>query len=224
MNVSLEIITRAFQIIRTVSYTMVYICTYIIIVSLMRNCIVGDEMDKEMHEEETLSTNGVLSHSKFCYEGYEYYWHYDYQSKKSGIVQYYRCKHYNSSYKCKCKLNMADGFVKLSKNPHTCIQEIKNVVVVTEDASDRMADMVETIALGSPEFTPSQISLEVKRYFQKEFEGNFLYLFSKNKLEYVSVGGSFPQPLPKKWNMSLWGDPPPTPLSVVVYVNFICVI
>ena len=55
---------------------------------------------------------------------------------------------------------MADGFVKLSKNPHTYIQEIKNVVVVTEDASDRMADMVETIALGSPEFTPSQNSLK----------------------------------------------------------------
>ena len=91
MNVSLEmtVMTRTFQIIRTVSYTMVYICIYIIIVTLMRNCIVGDEMAKEMHEEETLSTNGVLSHSKFCYEGYEYYLHYDYQSKKSGMVQYY---------------------------------------------------------------------------------------------------------------------------------------
>jgi hypothetical protein len=77
-------------------YTMVYICIYITIVTLMRNCIVGDEMAKDMHEEETLSTNGVLSHSKFCYEGYEYYWHYDYQSK-SGIVQYYRCKHYITS-------------------------------------------------------------------------------------------------------------------------------
>jgi len=71
MNVSFEmtVITRTFQIIRTVSYTMVYICIYIIIVTLMRNCIVSDEMAKEMHEEETLSTNSVLSHSKFCYKG-----------------------------------------------------------------------------------------------------------------------------------------------------------
>jgi len=40
-----------------------------------------------------------------------------------------------------------------------------------EYASERMADMVTTIPLGSPEMTPSEICLAVKRSVQEEYIG-----------------------------------------------------
>ena len=89
----------------------------------------------------------LISHSiQFYDEGYEYYWHYDYHSRKNGVLQYYKCKHSGSSYKCKSKLSIVDGCVKTSKINHSCKQEMKPSETIIEDATDRMADMVSTIA------------------------------------------------------------------------------
>jgi len=78
--------------------------------------------------------------------------------KKNGLVPYYKCKHFGSSYKCKSKLSIVDGCVKTSKINHSCKQEMKPSETIIEDATDRMTDMVSTIALGSPERSPADIS------------------------------------------------------------------
>ena len=49
----------------------------------------------------------------------------------------------------------------------------KRMDAVIEDTLERMADMVTTIALSSPEMTPSEICLAVKRSVQEEYIGLF---------------------------------------------------
>ena len=55
---------------------------------------INDSIGVVIADEDMAEKDVSISHSKFSYDGYDYYWHHDYHSR---VVQYYKCKHSSSA-------------------------------------------------------------------------------------------------------------------------------